>query len=316
MYGLVAKEVAVAPDRMSVTFKLRPEAKFSDGSAMTADDVVFTFDTLKSKGHPSYRVRMRDVTKCEALDAHTVRFTFTGELVRDLPIMVASLPILSKAYYATHEFEETTLDPPLGSGPYLIGDFKPGRQITYKRRDDYWGKDLPVNVGQNNFDEIRYEYYRDRTVALEGLKSGTYDFREEFTAKDWVTGYDFAAVREGRVKKLTLPDANPSGAQGFFFNTRRAKFADPRVRKALDYAFDFEFTNKNVFYSLYKRTHSYFENSDMKAVRQAVAGGAGLARAVPREAAAGGIRRAVYIAGLRWIRDGSQAVARSSKAAR
>ena len=265
MYGLVAKDVAVAADRMSVTFRLRPEAKFSDGSPITADDVVFSFDILKSKGHPAYRIQMRDVTKAEALDAHTVRFSFTGDLVRDLPTTVAGLPVLSKAYYAKREFDETTLDRPLGSGPYVIGDFQAGRQITYKRRDDYWAKDLPVNVGQNNFDEIRYEYFRDRTVALEGLKSGTYDFREEFTARDWVNNYDIAAVRDGRIKKLTLPDANPSGAQGFFFNTRRAKFADPRVRKALDYAFDFEFTNKNVFYSLYKRTHSYFENSDMKA---------------------------------------------------
>ncbi len=266
MYGLVAKDVAIAPDKMSVTFRLRLEAKFSDGSPVTADDVEFSFDTLKAKGHPSYRIMMRDVTKGEAIDPHTVRFAFQGELVRDLPATVAGLPVLSKAYYSTREFDQTTLDAPLGSGAYLIGDFKPGSQITYKRRDDYWAKDLPVNVGQNNFDEIRYGYYRDRTAALEGLKSGTYDFREEFTARDWVTGYEIAAVKDGRIQRLTLPDANPSGAQGFFFNTRRAKFSDPRVRKALDYAFDYEFTNKNLFYDLYKRTHSYFENSDMKAV--------------------------------------------------
>jgi microcin C transport system substrate-binding protein len=266
VYGLVAKEAAVAPDRMSVTFRLRPEAKFSDGSKITADDVVFAFDTLKSKGHPSYRITMRDVTKAEALDARTVRFTFKGELTRDLPIVVAGLPVISKAYYSTRDFEQTTLEPPLGSGPYLIGDFRPGAQITYKRRDDYWAKDLPVNVGQNNFDEIRYEYYRDRTAALEGFKSATYDFREEFTARDWTTGYEVPAMKDGRMKKIVLPDANPSGAQGFFFNTRRAKFADVKVRRALDYAFDYEFTNKNLFYGLYLRTNSYFENSDMKAV--------------------------------------------------
>jgi microcin C transport system substrate-binding protein len=265
VYGLVAKDAAVAPDRNSVTFRLRPEAKYSDGSAITADDVVFTFDALKTKGQPGYRIMMRDVTKAEALDAHTVRFSFTGELTRDLPIVVAGLPVLSKAYYATREFDQTTLDAPLGSGPNLIGDFRPGAQITYKRRDDYWAKDLPVNVGTNNFDEIRYEYYRDRTAALEGFKAGTYDFREEFTARDWTTGYDVAAVRDGRIQRIVLPDANPSGAQGFFFNTRRAKFADVRVRRALDYAFDYEFTNKNLFYGLYKRTNSYFENSDMKA---------------------------------------------------
>ncbi len=266
MYGLIAKEAAVAKDGMSVTFRLRPEAKFSDGSPVTADDVVFTFDTLKSKGHPSYRIMMRDVTKAEALDKHTVRFNFTGELTRDLPTTVAGLPVLSKTYYSTREFDQTTLEPPIGSGPYLIGDFRPGAQITYKRRDDYWAKDLPNNRGTNNFDEMRFEYYRDRTAALEGFKSGTYDFREEFTARDWTTGYEVPAMRDGRMKRLTLPDANPSGAQGFFFNTRRAKFADPRVRKALDLAFDFEFTNKNLFYGLYQRTNSYFENSDMKAV--------------------------------------------------
>jgi microcin C transport system substrate-binding protein len=265
MYGLVAKEVAVAKDGKSITFRLRPEAKFSDGSAITAEDVVFTFDTLKAKGHPSYRIMMRDVTKAEALDQHTVRFAFTGELTRDLPSTVAGLPVLSKAYYSKHEFDQTTLEAPLGSGPYVIADFRPGAQITYKRREDYWAKDLPINRGVNNFDEIRFEYFRDRTPALEGFKAGNYDFREEFTARDWVTNYNFPAVKEGRVKLLTLDDANPSGAQGFFFNTRRAKFSDPRVRKALDHAFDFEFANKNLFYGLYKRTNSYFENSDMKA---------------------------------------------------
>lgn len=265
MYGLVARDAAIAPDRMSVTFRLRPEAKFSDGSQITADDVVYSFDTLKAKGHPTYRIMMRDVTKAEALDAETVRYTFTGELIRDLPIIVAGLPILSKKYYATRDFEQSTLEAPVGSGPYLIGDFRPGAQITYKRRDDYWGKDLAVNRGQNNFDEIRYEYYRDRTAALEGFKAATYDFREEFTARDWTTGYEVPAVQDGRIKRITLPDANPSGAQGFFFNTRRAKFSDPRVRRALDYAFDYEFTNKNLFYGLYERTNSYFENSDMKA---------------------------------------------------
>jgi microcin C transport system substrate-binding protein len=265
VYGLVAKDAAVAADRMSVTFRLRPEARFSDGSPVTADDVAFSFDTLKSKGHPAYRIMWRDVAKAEAVDPHTVRFSFTGDLVRDLPTVVSGIPVLSKAYYATREFDRTTLEPPLGSGPYLIGDFRPGAQITYKRRDDYWAKDLPVNVGQNNFDEIRYEYYRDRTAALEGFKSGVYDFREEFTARDWTTGYEVPAMKDGRMKKIVLPDANPSGAQGFFFNTRRAKFSDVRVRRALDFAFDYEFTNKNLFYGLYQRTNSYFENSDMKA---------------------------------------------------
>jgi len=265
VYGLVASTAEVAPDRSWVTFRLRPEAKFADGSPLTADDVVFTFNALKEKGHPLYRVQLRDVTKVEALDAHTVRYAFTGTETRDLPLTVAMLPILSKAYYATHEFDQTTLDPPLGSGPYKLADYKQGAFVSFKRRDDYWAKDLPVNRGRFNFDELRFEYYRDRTAALESFKAGAFDLREEFTARDWATGYDIAAVKDGRMLLLTLPDESPSGAQGFFLNTRLAKFADIRVRKALDYAFDFEWTNKNIFYDLYTRTESFFENSDMKA---------------------------------------------------
>ena len=227
-------------------------------------------------------MQLKDVTKVEALDAHTVRYTFTGAETRDLPVIVAGLPILSKAYYATREFEQTTLEPPLGSGPYALGDFKAGTFVTYKRRDDYWAKDLPVNRGRYNFDELRFEYFRDRTAALESFKAGAFDLREEFTARDWATAYDIPAVKEGRLLKLTLPDESPSGAQGFFINTRRPKFADVRVRKALDYAFDFEWTNKNIFYDLYTRSESFFENSDLKASGKPSAGGAGAARAVPR----------------------------------
>lgn len=265
VYGLVARDAAIAPDRMSVTFRLRPEARFSDGSPVTADDVVFSFETLKSKGHPTYGITMRDIAKAEAIDAHTVRFTFTGSQTRDLPLIAAGLPVLSKAYYTAHDFAQTSLVPPLGSGPYLISDSRSGSHVTYSRRKDYWAKDLPVARGLANFDEVRFEYFRDRTAALEALKSGAYDFREEFTSRDWATAYDIPAMREGRMKRLTIPDANPSGAQGFFINTRRAKFSDVRVRKALDYAFDFEFANKTLFYGLYKRTASFFENSDMKA---------------------------------------------------
>jgi microcin C transport system substrate-binding protein len=265
VYGLVARSADLAPDRSSVTFRLRPEARFADGSLLTAEDVVFSFVTLKEKGHPLYRVQLRDARAAEAVDAHTVRYTFTGTETRDLPMIVAGLPILSKAYYATREFDQTTLEPPVGSGPYRVGDFKAGTFVSYKRREDYWGKDLPVNRGRFNFDELRFEYYRDRTAALESFKAGAFDLREEFTARDWATAYDIPAVKEGRLVKLILPDESPSGAQGFFLNTRRAKFADVRVRKALDYAFDFEWTNKNIFYGLYTRTESFFENSDLKA---------------------------------------------------
>ena len=265
VYGLVAQSAEVAPDRGSVTFRLRPEARFADGTPLTADDVVFTFDTLKAKGHPLYRVQLRDITKAEALDAQTVRYSFTGTETRDLPLVAAGLPILSKAYYATREFDQTTLDPPLGSGPYQLANFKHGEFVSYKRRDDYWAKDLPVNRGRFNFDELRFEYFRDRTAGFESFKAGAFDLREEFTARDWATGYDIPAVKDGRLVLLTLPDESPSGAQGFFLNTRRPKLADIRVRKALDYAFDFEWANKNIFYDLYTRTESFFENSDMKA---------------------------------------------------
>lgn len=264
-YGLIAQSADVSPDGMSVTFRLRPEARFADNSPLTAEDVVFTFNALKEKGHPAYRVALRDVIKAEAIDPGTVRYTFTGALVRDLPLAVAGLPVLSKAYYATREFDQTTLERPVGSGAYEIGEFKPGTFVSYKRRNDYWAKDLPVNRGRANFDEIRFEYFRDRTAQLEAVKSGTIDLREEFTSRDWATAYNIPAVAEGRLIKLTLPDENPSGAQGFFLNTRRPKLSDVRVRRALALCFDFEWTNKNLFYSLYQRTESFFENSDMKA---------------------------------------------------
>jgi microcin C transport system substrate-binding protein len=265
MYGLVAHAVDLAPDRSAVTFFLRPEAVFADGTPVTAGDAVFSFEILKEKGHPSFGVLLRDVVAAVAVDARTVRYDLAGQASRDLPLTIAGLPILSKAYYATRKFDETSLDIPLGSGPYTIGDFRQGSQITFKRRPDYWGRELPVNRGRYNFDEIRYELFRERTAALEALKAGSYDLREEFTARDWVTGYDVPAVREGRLVRVTLPDENPSGAQGYFLNTRRASLADSRVRRALALAFDFEWANKNLFYDLYTRTESYFENSDMKA---------------------------------------------------
>jgi len=266
IYGLVASSAEVAPDGKSVVFHMRPEAKFADGSPVTAEDAVFSFETLKEKGHPSLALPLRDVTKAEALDPHTVRYTFEGDLTRDLPLIAATLPLLSKAYYTEHPFKQTSLDRPLGSGPYKIADFKPGTYVTYKRRPDYWAKDLNVNRGRFNFDELRYEYYRDRTLELEGLLSGIFDLREEFTSVNWATSYNVPAVKDGRLIRLTLPDDSPSGAQGFFINTRRDKFKDPRVREALGLAFDFEWSNKNLFFGLYDRTHSFFQNSDMMAV--------------------------------------------------
>ena len=227
--------------------------------------MVFTFETLKEKAIPGIALPLRDVAKAEAVDAHTVRYTFQGDRLRDLPMVVAGLPVLSKAYYATRIFEQTTLEPPLGSGPYMIASHEAGKFVTYKRRTDYWAKDLNINVGRYNFDEIRFDYFRDRGIALEALKAQQIDLREEFIARDWSTAYDLPAVREGRLIKQVFEDNSPSGAQGFFLNMRRAKFGDVRVRKALDLAFDFEWMNKNIFYGLYKRTHSYFENSELKA---------------------------------------------------
>ncbi len=214
-----------------------------------------------------------------------MRYSFTGELVRDLPLTVATLPIFSKAYYASRPFDETTLDAPLGSGPYLVDSLAQGRTIVYRRNPDYWAKDLPVNRGRWNFDKIRFEYFRDRTAAMESFKAGFYDFREEFTSKVWATEYDFPAIRAGKVKKEILPDETPSGTQGFFINTRRDKFKDPRVREALDLAFDFDWTNRNMFYGLYDRTESYFENSPMKAVGEPSPAGASAARGSRRDGA-------------------------------
>jgi microcin C transport system substrate-binding protein len=267
VYGLVAHSAEVTDDKRSVTFYLRPEAKFRDGSPLTADDVIFSFEKLRdpAKAHPAYASQLRDVAKAEALDAHTIRFSFTGDNLRDLPLVVASLPIVSKAYYADRDFYKPGLDQPMGSGPYEIGSYNAGVSITYKRRPDYWAANLPVNKGRFNFDEIRYEYYRDRTAGMEAFKAGAYDLREEFTSKTWALEYNFPAVNDGRVVKAELPDGSPSGTQGFWFNTRRGQFADPKVRKALVYAFDFEWINKNLFYGLYQRTHSYFTNTDMEA---------------------------------------------------
>lgn len=266
VYGLIAQSAEISPDRRSITFHLRPQAKFSDGSAVTAADVVFTFVTLKEKGSPGISLPLRDVASAEALNEHTVRYTFLGEKLRDLPLVVAGLPVLSKTYYATRVFDQTTLtEPPLGSGPYQLANFEKDKFLSYKRRPDYWAKDLAANVGRYNFDELRFEYFRDRSIALEALKAGQIDLREEFTARDWATAYDLATVRDGKLVKTVLKDEAPSGAQGFFLNMRRPKFADVRVRKALDLAFDFEWMNKNIFYGLYARTGSFFENSDLKA---------------------------------------------------
>ncbi len=265
VYGLIAEWADVAADGRSVVFKLREEARFADGSPLRAADVCHTFQLLKEKGHPSYRISLRDVAGCEVLEPLKVRYRFSGENVRDLPRIVATLPVLSKAFFEKHAFDKSGLTPILGSGPYRIRDFKQGSFILYERRKDYWARDLPVNRGRWNFDEIKFLYFRDHTAELEALKAGELDLREEFVSRNWATAYDIPAVREGRLIKGVLPDERPSGAQGFFLNLRRAKFAHPKTRLALNYAFDFEWTNAKLFYGLYKRTESVFENSPLKA---------------------------------------------------
>jgi microcin C transport system substrate-binding protein len=265
MYGLAAEKVRRSADGLTYQFFIRPQAKFHDGSRLTAHDVAFSLNILKEKGHPLISQSLRDFAGAKADDDASVTVSFAPKRARDVPLFVAGLPIFSRAYYATKPFEESTLDVPLGSGAYKVGRFEPGRNIEYQRVKDWWGADLPVARGLNNFDTVRFEYYRDRDVGFEGFTAGNYLFREEFTSRTWATRYDFPAFKDGRVKRAVLPDATPSGAQGWFINTRRQKFADARLREALINAFDFEWTNKTIMYGSYERTVSVFQNSDMMA---------------------------------------------------
>jgi microcin C transport system substrate-binding protein len=265
MYGLAAAKVRRSADGLTYTFLIRPEAKFHDNSPLTAQDVAFSLTTLKAQGHPLITQLLRDMLGAKADDDHRVTVTFAPKRARDVPLFVAGLPIFSRTYYTTKKFDESTLDPPLGSGAYKVGRFDAGRYIEYDRVTNWWGADLPVSRGQNNFDTLRFEYYRDREVGFEGFTAKSYLFREEFTSRTWKTRYDFPAMRDGRVKTDTIPDDTPSGAQGWFINTRRKKFADRRLREALNNAFDFEWTNKTVMYGCYERTVSVFQNSEMMA---------------------------------------------------
>jgi microcin C transport system substrate-binding protein len=266
MYGLAAHTVEISSDGLIYRFLLRPEAIFHDGSRLTAQDVAFSLTTLKEKGHPIITQLLRDFTGVEASDEATVVLRFAPQRGRDVPLFAASLPIFSRAYYSSRKFDETTLEAPLGCGPYRVGRFEPGRYIEYRRVVDWWGAKLPVARGHYNFDTVRYEYYRDRDVAFEGFTGKSYLFREEFTSRIWATRYNFPALKDGRVKREVLPDETPSGAQGWFLNTRLPKFRNPKLREALICAFDFEWTNKTIMYGSYERTHSVFQNSEMMAV--------------------------------------------------
>lgn len=262
-YGLIAERMEVAEDNSWVSFTLRPEARFHDGEPITVEDVIWTLETLKQSGHPTYRMYYSDVERAEKTGEHTVRFHFSGNDNAELPMIVGQMPVLPKHYWDSRDFTRTTNEPPVGSGPYRIARVDVGRSITYERVKDYWAADLPVNRGRYNFDSMRYDYYRDATVAVEAFKAGEYDLRQENIARNWATQYDIPAVRDGRMIMEEIPHEIPTGMQGFFINSRRSMFSDPRVRQALGYAFDFEWTNRTLFNNAYTRTESYFSNSEL-----------------------------------------------------
>lgn len=265
MYGLLAEGVRLDPERRWMEFDLHPEARFHDGTAISASDVVFSFRLLRAEGAPFYAAYYADVTSAQAIDENTVRFDFAEQNSRELPLILGQLPVLPEHYWKGRDFAKPTLDPLLGSGPYRIAEVDPGRRIVYERVDDYWGENLPVNRGRHNIERLIFDYYRDQTVALEAFKAGNLDMRIESSARNWARAYDFPAVEQGYVEKLLIPDGQPAGMQAYVMNLRRDKFKDPRVREALNLAFDFPWLNDNLFYGAYERTHSYFENSPMAA---------------------------------------------------
>lgn len=264
-YGLLAEKIDKAPDNSYVRFILNPKARFHDGTPVTAEDVIFTFNILLEKGDPMYRHYYADVAQVVAEDKLRVRFDFKHKDNRELPLILGQIQVLPKHWWATRDFSKGDLEPPLGSGPYRIGKVAPGSAVTFERVKDWWAKDLPVTRGLYNFDRIQIDFYRDSQVALEAFKAGQFDVNLEYSAKDWNTGYDSPALRAGKFVQLAIPNHNPAGMQGYVFNLRRPIFQDRRVREAIAQLFDFEWANKQLFYGAYKRTHSYFENSEMAA---------------------------------------------------
>ncbi|MEE7456668.1 hypothetical protein MPAR168_01345 [Methylorubrum populi] len=265
VYGLVARSVEISADGLTYRFALRPQARFHDGSPLRARDAAFSLMLLKEKGHPTISQVIRDLAEATAEGEDTLVLRFAPGRSRDLPLIVAQLPIFSAASLEGRDFEAPTLKPLLGSGPYQVGRIDIGRFIELERVPDYWAADLPVTAGQNNFAQLRYEYFRDRQVAFEAFKGGAFSYRQEFTSRIWATGYDFPAVREGRVKRETLPDTSPANIQGWFFNTRREMFKDARVREAIGLCFDFPWTNRSAMFGAYNRTTSFFEKTDLMA---------------------------------------------------
>ncbi|MBX2833779.1 MAG: extracellular solute-binding protein [Micavibrio sp.] len=263
LYGILAETIEVPSDKSWVAFNLRSEAKFADGQPITAEDVVWTFNTLLEKGNPFYKAYYANVVKAEATSERRVKFTFNIANNAELPLIVAELVVLPKHYWEGREFNQTSLEPPVGSGPYAIEKVEAGRSITYKRRDDWWGKELPFFKGFYNFDRVQFDYYRDSNVELEAFLGGQYDVRMENMAKLWKTSYDVDAVKKGKIAMEEIENSRPAGMQAFVYNTRRPVFKDPKVREALAYAFDFEWSNSQFAYGDYIRTNSYYENDAM-----------------------------------------------------
>lgn len=264
-YGLLAERIEKADDNSFVRFYLNPKARFNDGEPVTAEDVLFTFNTLLEKGHPLYRHYYADVAGVVIENPLQVRFDFKHTENRELPLILGQLQILPKHWWAERDFSKTSLEAPLGSGPYRLVRVDAGRSLRYERVDNWWAADLPVSRGLYNFDKIHIDYYRDMSVALEAFKAGQFDFNLEYSAKDWATGYNSPALRSGKIIKKDIKNHNPVGMQGFTFNIRKKMFQDQRVREAIGLLFDFEWTNKQLFYSSYIRTQSFFANSELAA---------------------------------------------------
>jgi microcin C transport system substrate-binding protein len=265
VYGLIARGVRYTADKLTYRFLLRPEAHFNDGSKLTARDVAFSLKILKEKGHPTFSQLLGDFDSASAEADDVVAVRFIKQRSRDAHLIVAGMPIFSEDWWKTRDFDASTMEAPVGSGPYKVKTFEQGRFIEFELVNDYWARELPVNIGANNFARLRFEYYRERQVAFEAFKAGATNFHQEYTSRIWAVGYDFPAFRDGRVKKETLHNGAPTSSQGWYFNTRREQFKDPRVREAIGLAFDFEWTNKNIMYGSYKRVISYFQNTAMEA---------------------------------------------------
>ena len=265
LYGLLAETVTISADRNTFTFALRPEARWHDGTPLTADDVMFTYMTFKDKGHPLLSLPLSDLLTVEAIDPKTVRLTFSGKQSSRTVQTIAAFPIISRSWFSEHPFDSSQLVAPLGSGPYKVGRVAAGQTIVYERVADYWGRDLPVNRGLYNFDILRIDVYRERQAGFEAFKKGDVTFRQEFTSRVWATGYDFPALNAGKVVKREFPDEKSARLQGWAINQRRPQFKDARVRRAIALCFDFEWTNKNLFYGLYERSQSCFQQSEFVA---------------------------------------------------